>query len=81
VELGALAIATKFRNQRVGAFTVTAFIRKMKSKGYRRLISLTRNPRLETLYLDLGFRRAAADAYRDRQAQSPGVPMFFLALE
>jgi amino-acid N-acetyltransferase len=80
VELGALAIATKFRNQRVGTFTVNAFIRKMRDKGYRQLISLTRNPRLETLYRDLGFRRALPDAYPARQAQSPGVPMFFLPL-
>lgn len=81
VELGALAIATKFRNQRVGVFSVNAFIHEMKNKGYRRFISLTRNMKLQQLYLSLGFRQETPDAFKDRQAQSPSVPMFVLELQ
>lgn len=80
VELGALAITTKFRNQRVGVFTVNAFINEMKNKGYRRAISLTRNMKLQQLYVSLGFRQETPDAFSGRQAQSPGVPMFVLEL-
>ena len=80
VELGALAIATKFRNQRVGVFTVNAFIHEMKRKGYRRFISLTRNMKLQQLYLSSGFRQETPDVFKKRQAQSPGVPMFVLDL-
>jgi amino-acid N-acetyltransferase len=47
VELGALAISTRFRSQRVGVHTVNAFMEKMQSEGYTRFISLTNNPRLE----------------------------------
>lgn len=77
VELGALAISTKFRNQRVGVFTVNAFITEMTQKGYRRFISLTNNPRLEALYYMLGFVQQSLPEYRTRQEQSPGVKMFF----
>ncbi|MFH1985583.1 MAG: GNAT family N-acetyltransferase [Pseudomonadota bacterium] len=80
VELGALAIATKFRNQRVGVFTVNAFIREMKTKGYHRFISLTRNIKLQQLYLSLGFRQETPEAFKARQAQSPGVPMYYFEL-
>lgn len=81
IELGALAIVTKFRNQRVGVFTVKAFIGEMRQLGYRRVISLTKNPRLQKLYLTLGFRRETPAAYRPRQDRSPGVPMFVKDLE
>jgi N-acetylglutamate synthase-like GNAT family acetyltransferase len=77
VEIGALAISTKFRNQRVGVFTVKAFINEMVSKGYNRFISLTNNPRLEALYRMLGFQKKSLPEYQDRQKQSPDVQMFF----
>ncbi len=80
VELGALAISTRFRNQRVGVFTVNAFIHEMKAKGYRQFISLTRNPKLQQLYRSLGFRQESPAVFNDRQAQSPGVPMYLLEL-
>ncbi len=75
-ELGALAISTRFRGQRVGVFTVNAFIAEARRRGYTRIISLTRNPRLRTLYLSMGFVQHAPRAYADRQAKSPGTPMF-----
>lgn len=77
VELGALAISTKFRSQRVGKFTVNAFIERMSGKGYTRFISLTNNPRLQKLYRSLGFTRARKPLYKERQAESPGVALFF----
>jgi N-acetylglutamate synthase-like GNAT family acetyltransferase len=76
VELGALAISTRFRNQRVGVHTVESFMALMRSKGYTRFISLTNNPRLEALYAQLGFARESPAEYRQRQAQSPDVSMF-----
>ena len=76
VEIGALAISTKFRNQRVGVFTVNSFIHEMAAQGYRRCLSLTNNPRLEKLYRKLGFVRNHAAVYSGRQRQSPGVNMY-----
>jgi N-acetylglutamate synthase-like GNAT family acetyltransferase len=76
VELAALAISTRFRNQRVGVFTVGAFEREARGLGYRRMISLTNNPRLQTLYGWLGFERKSPAAYADRQRLSPDVAMF-----
>ena len=77
VELGALAISTKFRNQRVGVYTINAFMAEMAKKGYKRFISLTKNPRLQKLYYSMGFEKKRLAQYRSRQKQSPGVDMFF----
>lgn len=76
VEMGALAISTRFRNQRVGVHTVKSFMASMKAQGYTRFISLTNNPRLEALYNQLGFVQESRPEYRHRQAQSPDVKMF-----
>lgn len=76
VELGALAISTRFRNQRVGVHTVKSFMALMRSQGYTRFISLTNNPRLEALYAQLGFVQESPQEYRERQAMSPDVKMF-----
>jgi len=76
VELGAVAISTKFLNQRVGIFTVNAFIDQMSRKGFRYFISLTKNPQLEKLYTRLGFSKGPFPPYRARQDQSPGVTMY-----
>ncbi len=81
VELGALAISTKFRNQRVGVHTVTAFIDLMASQGIYKFISLTNNPLLEKLYNQLGFVQESRSEYNDRQAQSPDVKMFYKHIE
>ncbi len=76
VEMGALAISTRFRNQRVGVHTVKSFMALMKTQGYTRFISLTNNPRLEALYRQLGFVQESRPEYRRRQEQSPDVKMF-----
>ena len=78
-ELGALAISTRFRRQRVGVFTVTALIAEAHRRGYTQIISLTRNPRLRTLYLAMGFAQRSPREYAHRQAQSPGTPMYVMA--
>ncbi len=77
VELGALAISTRFRNQRVGVYMVNAFIHTMLAEGYGRFISLTRNPRLQELFRQLGFVEGSRSEYRQRQSESPGVALFF----
>jgi N-acetylglutamate synthase-like GNAT family acetyltransferase len=77
VEIAALAISTKFRNQRVGVFTVQAFMETMRKQGFTHFISLTRNPNLEHLYLTLDFKPCHRSEYAERQAASPGVAMFF----
>jgi amino-acid N-acetyltransferase len=76
VELGALAISTRFRNQRVGVHTVKSFMDLMRAQGYTRFISLTNNPRLKALYLQLGFAQESRPEYQARQARSPDVDMF-----
>jgi len=75
-ELGALAISVRFRGQRVGVFTIKAFIAEARRRGYKRVISLTQNPRLQSLYQSLGFIRLTPAEYAGRQAESPGIPMF-----
>ena len=77
VELGALAISTKFRNQRVGIYTVKSFINTMTRKGFHRFIALTNNPRLETLLEQLGFGINQRPEYAARQKESPGVKMYY----
>jgi amino-acid N-acetyltransferase len=81
VELGALAISTRFRNQRVGVFTVNAFLRTMVEQGYSRFISLTKNPRLQALFLQLGFVEESRPEYSRRQSESPEVKMFFKTID
>ena len=76
-ELGALAISTRFLNQRVGVFTIHSFIAEMRIKGYQRFVSLSNNPSLERLYLSIGFEKKSPLRYRFRQDQSPGVSMFY----
>lgn len=76
VELGAVAISTKFINQRVGVFTINAFIEQMARDGFRFFISLTNNPQLEKLYTRLGFEKGPFSRYCARQDQSPGVTMY-----
>lgn len=77
VELGALAISTRFRNQRIGVYTVNAFMERMQAAGYYHFISLTNNPRLEELFLKIGFTKGTREEYKERQSQSPDVTMFF----
>ncbi|MBW2178129.1 MAG: GNAT family N-acetyltransferase [Deltaproteobacteria bacterium] len=76
IELGAVAISTKFINQRVGVFTINAFIDQMAREGYRRFISLTNNPQLKKLYTRLGFSKGPFPQYGKRQNQSPEVTMY-----
>ncbi len=77
VELGALAISTRFRSQRVGVYTVNAFSEVASRMGFRRIISLTNNPRLQVLYKRLGFEQKSLPEFAKRQAESPGVAMFY----
>jgi N-acetylglutamate synthase-like GNAT family acetyltransferase len=76
VELGALAISTRFRSQRVGVYTVNAFAEMAGRMGFRRIISLTNNPRLQVLYKRMGFEQKSLPEFARRQAESPGVAMF-----
>ena len=80
-EIGALAISTKFLNQRVGVFTVTAFMDELSNQGFNRFISLTNNPRLKKLYLILGFSVCRSPEYTSRQEESPGVSMYYKQME
>ncbi len=76
VEIAALAISTKFRNQRVGVFMVKAFMEKMRRQSFSRFISLTNNPRLQQLLQRLGFEPCRWPEFKARQALSPDVAMF-----
>jgi amino-acid N-acetyltransferase len=80
VEIAALAISTKFRHQRIGVFTVQAFMDTLRKQGVTRFISLTNNPTLKKLYLTMGFEPCSRPEYLDRQAISPGVAMYFKQL-
>jgi amino-acid N-acetyltransferase len=76
VEIGALAISTRFRNQRVGLFTIQSFIDTMRQQGFIKFISLTNNPTLRRLYEALGFEPTTRPEFSNRQRESPGVSMF-----
>lgn len=80
VEIAALAISTKFRNQRVGVFTVQAFMETLRKQGFTHFISLTNNPNLKRLYETMGFAACDLPEYAERQAASPGVAMYFTQL-
>lgn len=80
VELGALAISTRFRNQRVGVYTVNKFVETMAAEGYTRFVSLTRNPRLQALFAKLGFTPCSLPEYQARRDESPGVTMYYKSL-
>ncbi len=77
VELGALAISTRFRNQRVGVYTINKFVETMTAEGYSRFVSLTRNPRLEALFERMGFTPCDLQEYQARRDESPGVRMYY----
>jgi len=77
VELGALAISTRFRNQRVGVYTINKFVETMAAEGYSRFVSLTRNPRLEALFERMGFSPCDLPEYQARRDESPGVRMYY----
>jgi amino-acid N-acetyltransferase len=76
VELGALAIATRYRNQQIGSFLVRSFLDYAADGGYACVISLTNNPRLARLYKEMAFRKAVSSDYPARQRMSPGVQMY-----
>jgi len=76
VELGALAISGRYRNQQIGFFLVNAFLREARQQGFREVVSLTRNAKLARLYRALGFQETADPRFRARQEASPGVPMY-----
>jgi amino-acid N-acetyltransferase len=78
VEIAALAISTKYRHQRLGVFTLHAFMEIMRKQGYTRFVSLTNNPNLKKLYEQIGFKPCRASEFQERQAQSPGVAMYCL---
>ncbi len=78
VELGGLAISTKFRNQQIGLMLVHSFLAEMRRQGFGVIISLTNNPKLISLYRHLGFQPCSAPEYQTRQARSPGVKMFWI---
>ena len=80
-EIAALAISTKFRNQRVGVFTVKAFLESCRRLGFTRFISLTNNPALKKLFGRLGLAPCTGNQYPVRQAESPDVQMFYMDIE
>ncbi len=80
VEMGAIAISLKFRNQQIGIYLIRTFIAHMRCQAYRYIVSLTANPKLAELYRALGFRPARRDEYVSRQQQSANVPMYVFPL-
>ena len=79
-ELGALAVATRYRNQQVGFFLIQSFVEMAKKHGFKRVVSLTRNRKLRGIYLSVGFEQKTPGDLLFRQEKSPGVPMFVYSL-
>ncbi len=79
-ELGALAVATRYRNHQVGYFLIKSFVELAKKEGYQRVVSLTRNPKLKTIYCSVGFKEKTPEDLQYRKSKSPNVPMFVYLL-
>jgi hypothetical protein len=56
---------------------VNAFEDEAKSAGFTRIISFTNNPRLHSLYDQLGFEQGDLPEYSTRRAVSPDVALFY----
>jgi len=80
-EIGALAISTRFRSQRVGKFTVQQFMRTMRQEGFRRFVSLTNTPTLRRLFLAMGFIEPPAALFAERRKASPGVALYLKEID
>ncbi|CAN2042369.1 GNAT family N-acetyltransferase [Candidatus Magnetomoraceae bacterium gMMP-15] len=76
VELGAMAVSTKFRSQQIGLFLINSFIKESKNQAFNKIISLTNNLKLQNLYKSLGFKKTSPPEFRERQKLSPNVSMF-----
>jgi len=76
VELGSLAVSTKFRSQQIGLFIVTSFIKEIQKDNFKWLVSLTNNPKLQDLLCAFGFEQKTPDDFIHRQACSPKTKMF-----
>jgi len=80
VELGALAISGRYRNQQIGFFLINMFLQEMKRQGFQEIISLTNNSKLADLYNTIGFGRTDTPRFQSRQKKSPGVSMYLYSL-
>jgi len=80
VELGSLAVSIKFRKQQIGQFIIQSFQKEMTEKGVLTIISLTKNPLLQKIFINLGFVYENSERYADRQKQSPESVMFVKSL-
>ncbi|KPA14044.1 N-acetylglutamate synthase [Candidatus Magnetomorum sp. HK-1] len=76
VELGSLAVSVRFRKQQVGHFIIQAFEEEMFRQGMDTIISLTRNPLLQNIFLSLGYVAESPERYKHRQELSPDSLMF-----
>jgi N-acetylglutamate synthase-like GNAT family acetyltransferase len=76
IELGSLAVSIRFRKQQIGHFIIQSFQNKMIEKGVSTIISLTKNPLLKKIFINLGFVHENPERYADRQRQSPESHMF-----
>ncbi len=80
IELGALAISSRFRNHRIGRLLIDRFTLQAMAEGRQRIVSLTNHPTLQSLYRRMGFSPCPPDVCNARQERSPGVSMFILSL-
>jgi N-acetylglutamate synthase-like GNAT family acetyltransferase len=76
VELGSLAVSIRFRKQQIGQFIIQSFEKEMIEKGVSIIISLTKNPLLQKIFVNLGFVQDNPECYAERQKQSPESRMF-----
>jgi len=76
IELGSLAVSTKFRSQQIGFFIINSFINEMKNYCVKQIVSLTNNPKLQSIFLSLGFKQKCPKELCQRQERSPNIKMF-----
>ncbi|MBF0450412.1 MAG: GNAT family N-acetyltransferase [Candidatus Magnetomorum sp.] len=76
VELGSLAVSVRFRKQQLGQFIIHAFEEAMFRQGTHTIISLTRNPLLQKIFLNMGYVPESPERYGHRQERSPDTCMF-----
>jgi len=79
IELWGLAVINSFLSFKIG-LTLVEYVENVAKKNMKSVISLTNNPKLESLYEWRGFRKNNEQRYPDRQDRSPNVDMFILDL-
>ena len=81
VELGGVGIVKKLSGKGIGMFLIRSSLKRAEAENYQIVVSLTNNPKLQEIYLGLGFKKQSPDELRFRQEQSSNTQMFVFSFK